>query len=364
MAINSDLKATLAKVGKYLPGIGLRNITAEGFYKSAAGKSLLGATYAALIQVKHAELGVQGLIDSDLSGQISPGSSLVQYNSPIPVLSTAWDSQNSDYVGSPVSEWNFSVYMDKEIYVKPKISTSDMVRMGKNPSAKAAIIQSATTAANTQMDLRIVTTQVLGLFTQGADTIKEVSVSKIYAPAEADTLKFRAFLQKEINSFRVQLKDLRKLGLNREDIRLVVSPPVMQFLLECFQKFPTMFAQTLLQTGKVNSILGIELSECLFLGQKIEKNILAQDEEFDFSGFDFCLVIRGGFFKSPVWNFKPLSYWNEAAARGNLYEGYLRSSFLNSKGGKWVFTNEDNTKTWFKCVQRYKIKLPAGQDLI
>lgn len=364
MAINPELKATLAKVGKYLPGIGLRNITAEGFYKSAAGKSLLGATYGTLLQIKHAELGLQGLIDSDISGRLSPGSSLVQYNSPIPVLSTSWDSQNSDYVGSPVKEWNFSVIMDKEIYVKPKLSTADMVRMGKNPSAKAAIMQSATSAASAQMDLRIVTTQALGLFTTGADTIKEIAVAKIYAPSEADTLKFRAFLQKEINSFRVQLTDLRKLGLNRGDIRLVVSPPVMQFLLECFQKFPTMFAQTLLQTGKVNSILGIELSECLFLGQKIEKNILAQDEEFDFSGFDFVLVIRGEFFKSPVWNYKALSYWNEAAARGNLYEGYIKATFLNSKGGRWAFTNEDRSKSWFKCVQRYKVKLPAGQSLI
>ena len=89
MAINPQLAETLAKVGKFLPGMGLRNILAKGFYKSATGKSLLGATYGALLEVKHAELGVQGLIDSDISGQISPGSSIVQYNSPIPVLSTA-----------------------------------------------------------------------------------------------------------------------------------------------------------------------------------------------------------------------------------------------------------------------------------
>ena len=363
MAINPDLKATLAEYGKFLPGIGLRNITAEGFFKSAAGKSLLGATYATLIQVKHAQLGIQGLIDSDISGALSPGSSLVQYNSPIPVLSTAWDKQNSDYVGSPVKEWNFIVKMDKEIYVKPKLSTADVVRMGKNPSAKAAIMQSATSAASTQMDLRIALRQLYGLCTRGGDSIKDIAVSKVFAPTEADSLKFRATLAKEINDFLVQLTDLRKLGLNREDLRLVVSPAVMQLLIEAYQKFPTMFAQQTLQSGVVNRILGIEITQCYVLGQKIAKGVVAQDEEFDFSGFDLFLTIRGGFFKAPTWLFKPLSYWNEAAARGNLYEGYIRSAFLSSIGGRWAFTNEDATKSWFKCVQRFKIKLPAGQAL-
>ena len=313
-----------------------------------------------MIEVRHAELGLQGLINSrivnasDVSRAGAGTGAVTLYINPTPNLAGVFDKSSNNYSSDEVGTWNFAVHLDRELFFKNQMSNLDVALAETDPNLYAAMYNAASTASSQQMDLAIVMGQALGLFTTGGDTVKKIVAADFDSPTTVEIKNFRVELKKAIKEFIQQVSDKRKIGLTRRDLVMVVSPTVMNFMVEAFGMYPTIFGQTVMKEGLVSVYLGVEVRECLVLGQNISANVVSK-LAYNFSGFDMALLINQDAFYSVVFNFQPLTAYNQTQTMGNLYQGYIRSAMIQKQGGRWAYTDKDNSNPWFKCVQRFKL---------
>ena len=207
---------------------------------------------------------------------------------------------------------------------------------------------------------------VEGMLTKAGDASpQKVVIAKPFEATDAELKAMTNLLRKEINAFQIQVNRYWR-GTNNAQIRLLISPETNKYLVQIFGQYPTMFGQTVVREGLVTKYLGIETTECFVLGQTYAKYVnesstpstdnaaVSYDKAFDFSSTDFCLVVTGGKFKSPTFNYAPTALFDESISSAKLYRGYRRAALMNKNGGKWIYTDKNDTNPKVKVLRRFK----------